>query len=122
MIEVQVSTPQTVNVDLPGKVAVTALPAAEVAYAKDLVSQAREASKTAQEAREAAESAQSAAEAAKEAVDQAVVGELSHSKLLGRDEPEQHPIKSIEGLEAKLLRIPAPTEALTNEELEELLK
>lgn len=122
MIEVQVSTPQTINVDLPGKVAVTALPAAEVAYATQLVSQAKEAGRAAQEAQEAAESAQSAAEAAREAIDQAVVGELSHSKLLGRDEPEQHPIKSIDGLEGELLRIPAPTEALTNEELEELLK
>lgn len=115
MIEMQISTPQTVNVDVPGKVDVTALPAAEVAYAKELVSQAREASKASLEA-------QAAAEAAAATAGEAIEGKLAHEKLLGRDAERQHPVTAIEGLVEELRRIPAPTEALTNFELEELLK
>jgi len=122
VVEVKVSTPQTIDVEVPGNVDVTALPQPEVDFARDLVKNAQEAATAAQEAQEAAETAQEAAEAAKETAEQALQGKLTHSKLLGRSEPEQHPIGSIEGLAGELQRIPEPTEALTNEELEELLK
>lgn len=49
-------------------------------------------------------------------------GTADHRKLTGRDAAEQHPIDSISGLKAELDRIPAPAEALTNTELEEMLK
>lgn len=45
-----------------------------------------------------------------------------HRDLSGREEAAQHPISAIEGLEEALSRIPDSMEALTNEELEELLK
>lgn len=47
---------------------------------------------------------------------------LDHRTLSGRDAERQHPIGAIEGLAEALARIPAPVEALTNEELEEILK
>lgn len=122
MVEVKVSAPQTIGVEIPGNVDVTALSRPEVAYAQELVEKAQSAKEAAETAQEAAETAQEAAEAAKETAEQALSGKLTHSQLLGRDDPEQHPIKSIDGLSGELLRIPAPTEALTNEELEELLK
>lgn len=49
-------------------------------------------------------------------------GTTDHRDLSHRDAENQHPIKSIDGLEAELKRIPAPVEPLTNLELEELLK
>ena len=49
-------------------------------------------------------------------------GVTDHRLLKGRDAPEQHPITSIKGLPEELERIPEPAEALTNEDLEELLK
>lgn len=49
-------------------------------------------------------------------------GMSDHRLLSGRDAPGQHPISSIEGLAGELSRIPQPVEALTNMELEELLK
>lgn len=49
-------------------------------------------------------------------------GASGHSGLSGRDAADQHPISSISGLAARLDRIPEPVEALTNHELEELLK
>lgn len=50
-------------------------------------------------------------------------GETSdHRTLSNRDAENQHPIKSVDGLEAELRRIPAPVEPMTNLELEELLK
>lgn len=49
-------------------------------------------------------------------------GVSDHRFLTGRDLEDQHPIKAIEGLSEELRRIPAPAEALTNQELEELLK
>lgn len=45
-----------------------------------------------------------------------------HRQLSHRDAEEQHPIAAIAGLEEKLERIPEPVEALTNLELEEILK
>ena len=45
-----------------------------------------------------------------------------HRFLFHRDAEEQHPINAISGLAKQLSRIPAPAEAITNAELEELLK
>lgn len=45
-----------------------------------------------------------------------------HRRLSHRDAAEQHPITAIAGLEKELNRIPEPAEALTNFELEEILK
>lgn len=45
-----------------------------------------------------------------------------HRLLTGRDAERQHPMSSIDGLTEEIKRIPAPIEALTNLELEELLK
>ena len=47
---------------------------------------------------------------------------LDHRALHHRDAPEQHPIAAISGLDARLSRIPEPAEALTNSDLEEILK
>ena len=49
-------------------------------------------------------------------------GTTDHSQLINRDAEDQHSIAAITGLEAKLERIPEPVEALTNLELEEILK
>lgn len=49
-------------------------------------------------------------------------GATDHRVLTHRDAAEQHPIGSISGLKEELDRIPAPVEALTNSELEEMLK
>ena len=49
-------------------------------------------------------------------------GTTDHRGLSHRDAPEQHPISSIAGLKGELDRIPEPVEALTNSELEEMLK
>lgn len=49
-------------------------------------------------------------------------GTTDHRQLSHRDAAEQHPIASISGLEKELNRIPEPVEALTNTELEEMLK
>lgn len=49
-------------------------------------------------------------------------GASDHRQLTHRDAAEQHPIGSISGLEKELARIPEPVEALTNSELEEMLK
>lgn len=49
-------------------------------------------------------------------------GATDHRRLSHRDAEEQHPISSISGLEKELSRIPGPVEALTNTELEEMLK
>ena len=45
-----------------------------------------------------------------------------HRQLSNLDAENQHPIAAITGLEAELERIPEPVEALTNTELEEMLK
>lgn len=49
-------------------------------------------------------------------------GTTDHRLLTGRDAERQHPMSSIDGLTEEIKRIPAPIEALTNLELEELLK
>ena len=49
-------------------------------------------------------------------------GTSDHRLLTHRDAEGQHPIEAIEGLSREIQRIPAPVEALTNLELEELLK
>lgn len=49
-------------------------------------------------------------------------GTTDHRVLSNRDAAEQHPIESISGLRKELDRIPEPVEALTNSELEEMLK
>lgn len=49
-------------------------------------------------------------------------GVSDHRKLTGREAEDQHPISSISGLTDQLNRIPEPVEALTNSELEDLLK
>ena len=49
-------------------------------------------------------------------------GTTDHRQLSYRDAAGQHPIESITGLAKELERIPEPAEALTNFELEELLK
>ena len=48
-------------------------------------------------------------------------GTLDHRSLTYRDAENQHPITSITGLAEAVGRIPAPTQAITNAELEELL-
>lgn len=45
-----------------------------------------------------------------------------HRLLTGREAAGQHPISAVAGLREELARIPAPAEALSNLELEELLK
>ena len=50
-------------------------------------------------------------------------GSLPDHRLLShRDAEKQHPITAIDGLEGELSRIPEPVEALTNFDLEVLLK
>lgn len=49
-------------------------------------------------------------------------GTTDHRYLTNRDAENQHPIRSIDGLERELKRIPPPAEPLTNLELEEMLK
>lgn len=49
-------------------------------------------------------------------------GVSDHRLLTGRDAADQHPIAAVTGLGKELQRIPAPVEALSNLELEELLK
>lgn len=49
-------------------------------------------------------------------------GVSDHRLLRNRDAENQHPIGAINGLQDKLDLIPKPVEALTNEELEALLK
>lgn len=49
-------------------------------------------------------------------------GTTDHRELSHRDAENQHPMSSIVGLTEEIKRIPAPIEALTNLELEELLK
>lgn len=49
-------------------------------------------------------------------------GVADHRQLSNREAEEQHPISAITGLEAELKRIPEPIEALTNFDLEEILK
>lgn len=49
-------------------------------------------------------------------------GTSDHRALSHRDAERQHPIKAIDGLSEELNRIPEPVEALTNEDLEDLLK
>lgn len=49
-------------------------------------------------------------------------GTSDHRALTNRDAEGQHPIGSIAGLSEELDRIPEPVEALTNSELEALLK
>lgn len=55
-------------------------------------------------------------------VEQELEDRLDHRALTGRDAQDQHPVEAIEGLKDELMRIPEPTEALTNFELEEILK
>lgn len=57
----------------------------------------------------------------REIVRQAIAG-IEHGELSGRECEGQHPISAVAGLERELERIPEPAEALTNFELEELLK
>lgn len=49
-------------------------------------------------------------------------GTTDHRALSNRDAAEQHPIDAITGLRKELDKIPEPVEALTNSELEEMLK
>lgn len=49
-------------------------------------------------------------------------GTTDHRELSHRDAEGQHPIEAISGLEEEIKRIPAPVEALTNQELEAILK
>ena len=49
-------------------------------------------------------------------------GTSDHRFLLNRDAEDQHPIESISKLKEELERIPPPTEAITNSEIEEILK
>lgn len=49
-------------------------------------------------------------------------GTTDHRQLTHRDAERQHPISAIDGLSDVVNKIPVPTEALTNEELEALLK
>jgi len=49
-------------------------------------------------------------------------GTTDHRRLTHRDAAEQHPVQAISGLAEELERIPKPVEALTNTELEALLK
>lgn len=45
-----------------------------------------------------------------------------HRRLTNRDAENQHPIESITDLKKEISRIPPPTEAITNSEIEEMLK
>ena len=56
------------------------------------------------------------------AVVEQALSRLEHGALPGRGEQGQHPVAAIEGLSGELARIPEPAEALTNFELEEILK
>jgi len=58
----------------------------------------------------------------REIAEQTLADGVDHRYLSGREAENQHPVAAIAGLEDELKRIPAPTEALTNQELEELLK
>lgn len=58
----------------------------------------------------------------REIAHQAITERLDHRVLRGRECPNQHPVSAVKGLQRELDRIPAPTEALNNFELEELLK
>lgn len=49
-------------------------------------------------------------------------GATDHRVLTHRDAPAQHPMEAIVGLREAVDSIPAPTERITNSELEELLK
>lgn len=49
-------------------------------------------------------------------------GTDDHRRLTHREDAEQHPIGAITGLAKELERIPGPVEALTNLEMEEILK
>lgn len=49
-------------------------------------------------------------------------GTTDHRALDYRDSPGQHPIEAITGLKEAVDSIPAPTERITNSELEEMLK
>lgn len=49
-------------------------------------------------------------------------GVSDHRRLTNRDAEDQHPIESITDLKKEISRIPPPTEAITNSEIEEMLK
>jgi hypothetical protein len=49
-------------------------------------------------------------------------GVSDHRRLTNRDAEDQHPIESITDLKKEIIRIPPPTEAITNSEIEEMLK
>lgn len=49
-------------------------------------------------------------------------GASDHAFLSGRDRDDQHPLNAVTGLKDEMKRIPPPVEAITNSELEELLK
>ena len=49
-------------------------------------------------------------------------GTTDHRSLSHREDTDQHPIASISGLDKELQRIPGPVEAITNTELEDMLK
>lgn len=49
-------------------------------------------------------------------------GVSAHRRLTNRDAEDQHPIESITDLKKEISRIPPPTEAITNSEIEEMLK
>lgn len=51
-----------------------------------------------------------------------VGGIREHDALVNRDKPDQHPIEAISGLRRTLDTIPPVAEALSNEELEALLR
>lgn len=65
---------------------------------------------------------QEAEELVRAVVEQELEDRLDHRALTGRDAQDQHPVEAIEGLKDELMRIPEPTEALSNFELEEILK
>ncbi len=49
-------------------------------------------------------------------------GVSDHRRLTNRDAEDQHPTEAITGLKKEINRIPPPTEAITNSEIEEMLK
>lgn len=55
-------------------------------------------------------------------VEQELEEKLDHRVLTGREAQDQHPVEAIEGLRSELMKIPEPAEALSNFELEEILK
>lgn len=55
-------------------------------------------------------------------VEQELEGRLDHRALTGREAQDQHPVDAIEGLRDELMKIPEPAQALSNFELEEILK